>query len=134
MKRISLDTNAISYLFRGDDTILQVMNKADVIFLPYFTIAELKVGFKGGKRFEQNSALLYALESKNKVRRIYPSNTTIDIYIEIFQELKSKGKPIPVHDIWIASLAMEKESVLVTFDQHFGNISKLDVWPIANIE
>jgi predicted nucleic acid-binding protein len=30
------------------------------------------------------------------------------------QDLKSKGTPIPVHDIWIAALAMEKESILVT--------------------
>ena len=40
----------------------------------------------------------------------------------IFQDLKAKGKPIPVNDIWIAATALECGLELCLFDDHFSNV------------
>ena len=122
MKRISLDTNAISHLFRGDKEVMKVMNEADIIYLPYFVIAELHAGFAGGNRKEKNLSILTALEQKSKVRRIYPTDHTIEIYVEIYRHLREKGKPIPTHDIWIAAMTIENSAVLITYDHHFKEV------------
>ena len=53
------------------------------------------------------------------------SKTSAHHYGEIKAQLKSIGKPIPENDIWIAALAIEHGMDLVTADQHFNHIKKL---------
>ena len=45
-------------------------------------------------------------------------------------ELKSKGKPIPENDIWIAAIAKQYDLTIVSRDHHFKEIDdlKLDEW------
>ena len=40
-------------------------------------------------------------------------------------KLLDKGKPIPENDIWIASVAMQNNLILVTRDGHFAEIEDL---------
>jgi tRNA(fMet)-specific endonuclease VapC len=46
-------------------------------------------------------------------------------YAGIKHELKQKGRPIPDNDLWIAALAMQYDLLLLTLDNHFGEISRL---------
>ena len=39
-------------------------------------------------------------------------------------ELYAKGRPIPQNDIWIASIAIQYELILITRDKYFDNVSK----------
>ena len=50
---------------------------------------------------------------------------TADRYSRIAEQLRRKGRPIPVSDIWIAAHAMETGADLISFDHHFREIDGL---------
>ena len=50
-----------------------------------------------------------------------------EIFGEIKSELRSKGKMIPLNDIWIAAHTIETGSKLITYDSHFKHISGLRI-------
>jgi tRNA(fMet)-specific endonuclease VapC len=41
--------------------------------------------------------------------------------------LRSKGRPLPENDIWLAALARQHGLVLLTRDRHFQEIERLNV-------
>lgn len=41
------------------------------------------------------------------------------------EKLRQRGHPIPENDIWIASLALQYDLELVTYDAHFTGIENL---------
>ena len=45
------------------------------------------------------------------------------LYAEVRHQLKRSGHPIPENDIWIAALARQHNSPLVTRHQHFDFLS-----------
>ena len=128
MKKIVLDTSAYSQLMRGDKEVEEALNQADQVYLPSFVIAELLIGFRKGAREEENREILGKFESMPTVERLFPSDETVEIFSEIFLDLKNAGTPIPVHDLWIAALAIETGSVILTFDKHFEAVQKARVW------
>ncbi|HXP85375.1 MAG TPA: PIN domain-containing protein [Bryobacteraceae bacterium] len=46
-------------------------------------------------------------------------------YAEVRGELKRSGRPIPANDLWIAALARQHASPLVSRDQHFDFVPRL---------
>jgi tRNA(fMet)-specific endonuclease VapC len=46
-------------------------------------------------------------------------------YGRLRQRLRTKGRPLPENDIWIAATAKHHELVLVTRDRHFGDVDDL---------
>ena len=64
---------------------------------------------------------------KETIKIVAVTHETSKIFGKIKNELKLKGKMIPLNDIWIAAHAIETESVLLSFDKHFLNISKLKI-------
>ncbi len=52
---------------------------------------------------------------------------TAFVYGIIKAELRSKGKPIPENDIWIASIAKQQDLTLITRDKHFSEIESIDL-------
>jgi tRNA(fMet)-specific endonuclease VapC len=50
---------------------------------------------------------------------------TAQVYGEIKDKLRSKGRPIPENDIWIAAAAFQHSLPLVTRDEHFKQIDGL---------
>ncbi|MBK7408519.1 MAG: type II toxin-antitoxin system VapC family toxin [Saprospirales bacterium] len=128
MKKIVLDTSAYSRLMQGEKRVEQALNEADKIYIPLFVVAELLLGFKNGDREAENRAILEKFESMPTVERLFPTDETIEIFSDIFSSLKKAGKPIPVHDIWIAALAIETGSMLVHFDKHFEEVEKARLW------
>ena len=48
-------------------------------------------------------------------------------YAKIKLELKKKGRPIPDNDIWIAACAHAYGLPVATFDQHFSEISQIEL-------
>ncbi len=53
---------------------------------------------------------------------------TAEIYSEIKNQLKLKGKSLPINDVWIAAHSIETGSVLITYDKHLNHISGLRKW------
>lgn len=68
IKKVFLDTNAISYLFRGDKKVLEKIIEADRIYISIFVLGELLSGFKGGNKEKENNILLKILISKRLLK------------------------------------------------------------------
>ena len=52
---------------------------------------------------------------------------TAQWYGIIKEQLRRKGRPIPNNDIWIASIALQYDLILVTRDLHFDEVESLRV-------
>ncbi len=50
---------------------------------------------------------------------------TAEIYGRVKNQLRSKGRPIPENDIWIAAQAIQHGLTLVTRDEHFKKVDGL---------
>jgi tRNA(fMet)-specific endonuclease VapC len=50
---------------------------------------------------------------------------TAEIYAELLFFLRSKGKPIPTNDIWIAAQARQSGGELAARDGHFAELPML---------
>jgi len=130
MRKILIDTSAYSHLLRGSEDVLEVLGRADLIYLSVFVLAELYVGFKGGSKETPNQDLLARFVRRPTVRRVSATQETAEVFAEIKHSLQRAGTPLPIHDVWIAAHAVETGSVLATFDSHFNKINGLRLWDV----
>ena len=128
MKKIILDTNAYSHYLRGDKNILNMLGIADVVYMSIFVLGELFTGFKGGEKETKNKENLDAFLNKPAVSILNATIETAEIFALIKNNLKIKGIPLPINDIWIAAHTIETGSLLITYDQHFKNIDNIRLW------
>ena len=52
---------------------------------------------------------------------------TARLYGQVRDTLRRKGRMIPIHELWIAALALQYNLVLITRDGHFGEVDGLQV-------
>jgi tRNA(fMet)-specific endonuclease VapC len=128
MKKILLDTNAYCHFLSGDETILDELTSADVVYMSVFVLGELYAGFKGGNKEQQNSSLLKKFIQKPTVELLNTTEETAIFFGLIKHNLKIAGTPIPINDVWIAAHTMESGATLITKDNHFLKIQGLRVW------
>jgi len=128
MKKILLDTNAYSALFKGDDNVLNAVGRADLVYLSVVVLGELYAGFSGGARESENKKRLDAFLSRPTVRVLQVSKETAEIFGSIKHQLKSAGTPIPLNDLWIAAQAIENGASLISFDRHFTQVAGIRLW------
>lgn len=128
MKSITLDTNAYSSFAKGDLQIIDQIKDSDIVFLPSIVIGELYSGFYQGDKLQTNEKILNLFLNNIFVNRVSIQVSTAKIYGTIYAELSKKGNPIPTNDIWIAASAIETNSTLITYDNHFLNIPRLKLW------
>ena len=126
--KVLLDTNALSALWSGDERILDALGQAECVFMSIIVLGELFAGFRGGTRMKENRARLAGFLAKPTVRTLELSTETAEVYGQIKDALKRSGTPIPINDIWLSAQAIETGSVLITFDNHFGNVSGIRLW------
>ena len=129
MKAVVLDTSAFTALFRGDESILELLAKAECVYVSVIVIGELEAGFRGGSRYAENLALLERFLAKPTVEILAVGRDTGNCFGRIKSALKAKGTPIPINDVWLAAQCMETGAVLLTYDRHFAAIDGLRVWP-----
>lgn len=123
--RILLDSNAYSHLKRGHPRIADLVRASEQVALPFVVIGELLYGFRHGTRLERNLGELYDFLANPRVVTPAMNLTTADRYARIATALRTKGRPIPSNDIWIAAHAMETGADLISFDQHFASVDGL---------
>ena len=133
MRRILLDTNAFTALFKGDEKVLATISKSDTIYVSIFVLGELWTGFKGGSKELQNKEILNRFLEKNTVEILEETAETADVFAHIKHELRIAGTPIPMNDVWIASHTLETGSILITYDAHFKQVKGLRLWDHINI-
>ncbi len=125
--KIVLDTSGYCASDLGSESALDALETADQIFLPSVAYGELYYGFKNGSRFSKNATRLDGFIKTFAIQIIAVDLDVARIYGDIFAFLKSKGKPIPTNDIWIAASCLSVGGLLLTSDQHFRVIDTMQL-------
>ena len=123
--KILLDTNAYSAAVRGDKRVIRRIRDAETIYLSMVVIGELLAGFRHGRREAMNRERLSFFLEDPDVKPLPILYETAEHFAGIWSELRSKGRPIPTNDMWIAAHARQVGAELLTFDRHFGEVGGL---------
>lgn len=117
-----LDTNVIIAFFSGEKRVLDRIINAEVL-VSSTALGELYYGARKSahvtdnlNRVEQFSAAIQVLSC---------DAITASVYGEVRDRLRSKGRPIPENDVWIAAIAIQHDLTLATRDDHFDNVEDL---------
>lgn len=124
MSSFLLDTNALVAKMNGNDEVNKVIIQAENIYLPVIAVGEALYGAEKSAKTDAN---------KRKVEDIITQISVLDctaetarIYGLIEMDLRTKGRPIPQNDVWIAAIALQYDLVLLTKDKHFDNVNNLE--------
>ncbi len=88
--------------------------------------------FAAGKEKLKTAELWNGFPPNRVQSRIPLTYETAEWFAEIKQNLRTKGKPIPINDVWIAAHAMEHGAALLSYDSHFEEIDGLLRYRTAN--
>ena len=126
--RLAVDTSAYIAFCKNNRMAVDAMQRADEIILPLMVIAQLRAGFAVGKRGDENEQILQRFLNSDRVSILSPNENTCYIYARLFSYLRGKGTPIPINDLWIASIALQTDATLLTFDQPFQALPQVPKW------
>jgi tRNA(fMet)-specific endonuclease VapC len=118
-----LDTNAVIALQKKEETILKLFDSDQETLIPVIVMGELYYGAHNSGRVKENLEFLAEFVTANTI--LACDAETARWYGRIRHELKTKGRPIPENDVWIAALAMQHDLALITRDTHFGYVTGL---------
>jgi predicted nucleic acid-binding protein len=118
-----LDTNAISAMAEDDKLILPVLLGSPDHYLPVIALGEYRHGLLGSQRRTVLEEWLTALLAR--VPTLPVTEGTTHFYAHIVRDLRTKGRPIPVNDIWIAALALQHDLPVLSRDGHFDEVAGL---------
>ncbi len=122
MNKIIIDTNIYVAFKKNDPVVISVFQRCEVIAIDPTVLAELLSGFRLGQREEQNRAELREFLNSPRVHILIHDLETAEFYSHLFSRLKTKGRPVPTHDIWIAACALQNGLALYSLDHHFQDI------------
>lgn len=125
MSRYCLDTVAYSHFKRGEPRVVELLDRAEWIGVPVVVIGELCAGFAQGSRMRKNLAELDEFLSISVVEVLPVDRHVAGIFGELVADLRRRGRPIPVNDIWIAAICANAGATLLTFDPHFAAIQRI---------
>lgn len=125
MSRVLLDTSGYSAFMRGDDSVKDILQTVDTIYLTPVVLGELRVGFLRGRARQKNEDRLRQFLSSSRVSILTMDDETAERYAVILNGLWTAGTPIPTNDMWIAASAMQYGLTVVTTDAHFLKISQI---------
>jgi tRNA(fMet)-specific endonuclease VapC len=123
--RLALDTNRYADLARNVSEVVAQVERAEEVFIPFVVLAELRSGFAAGNQAAKNEAALLRFLSKPNVKVLYPDESTVEHYANLWSQLRSQGTPIPVHDIWTAALSLQHDLTLYARDAHFDQLPQI---------
>jgi tRNA(fMet)-specific endonuclease VapC len=123
--KLALDTNTYVDLCRGVGRVVELVRDAEAVFLPFVVVAELRAGFALGTRGAENERVLRRFLAKPGVAALFADEQTTRHYANLFGDLRRRGKPIPVHDLWIAALVLQHELTLCARDRHLDHLPQI---------
>ena len=123
--RIALDTNRYTDLCRGNTLVVEIVELADEVWLPFIVVGELRAGFAVGSQGPHNEASLRRFLLKPGVGVLYADEQTSHHYAAIYRQLRKQGTPIPLNDMWIAELVLQHSFSLCDRDVHFDTLPQL---------
>ena len=125
MKRILIDTNVYTAFMHKHTGVVDALSFAEEIIRCPTVMGELLAGFKSGTKEKQNRSELDAFLDVSNVSEIRIDTETSEFYAEVYRALRTKGKPIPSNDLWIAASALQHGLSICTLDTHFSLIEGL---------
>ena len=123
--RLALDTNRYTDLCRGNVSVVEAVELADEVWLPFIVLGELRAGFAVGTQGPRNEAALRRFLLKSRVGVLYADDQTTHHYAAVYRQLRKQGTPIPTNDMWIAALVLQHSLVLFARDTHFDALPQL---------
>ena len=123
--RIAIDTNRYVDFAKGLPEAVERLRRADEILVPFVVVGELRAGFAGGARSEQNEANLVRFLDSRRVDLVFADEDTTHHYARVFHQLRRQGTPIPTNDLWIAAQMLECGAELLSFDRDFAQVEGL---------
>jgi tRNA(fMet)-specific endonuclease VapC len=123
--RLALDTNRYTDLCRGDESVVESVELADEVWLPFAVLGELRAGFAVGNQGPRNEGVLRRFLLKGGVSVLYADDQTTHHYADVYRQLRKQGTPIPTNDMWIAALVLQHSLVLCARDAHFDALPQL---------
>jgi tRNA(fMet)-specific endonuclease VapC len=123
--KLALDTNRYTDLCRGVGPVVETIERADEVWLPFIVLGELRAGFAVGAQGPRNEAVLRRFLLKPGVGVLYADEQTTHHYSAVYRQLRKQGTPIPTNDMWIAALVLQHSLVLSARDAHFDALPQL---------
>ena len=119
-----LDTNiAIAFLIA--DESLERPDPSAQLYISSTAIGELFYGALNSNKVDEN---IHRITDFIRDSVSIPcDDDTARIYGDIKATLRKKGRPIPDNDIWIAAVSIQHSLTLVSRDEHFVNVQRLDL-------
>lgn len=123
--KIALDTNRYSDLCRGVQSVVETVESAEQVWLPFIVVGELRAGFAAGSQEIRNEAVLRRFLLKPGVGILYADDQTTFHYTNVYRQLRKQGTPIPTNDMWIAALVLQHSLQLCARDAHFDVLGQI---------
>jgi len=123
--RLALDTNRYTDLCRGEASIVETVEQADQVWLPFIVVGELRAGFAVGSQEVRNEAVLRRFLLKPGVGILHADEQTTHHYASVYRQLRKQGTPIPTNNMWIAALVLQHSLVLCARDAYFDTLAQI---------
>ena len=119
-----LDTNIVIEVFKGNKAIADKINGLSHFYISPIVLGELYVGIYRVANKERHLRKLHNFLKLCTVIEI--DSGTAKYYGQIVADLFKKGKPLSANDIWIAASVKQHQLTLISKDNHFKEIDKLN--------
>lgn len=123
--RLAIDTNRYTDFCRGNEETVFILERAEIVILPFIVLGELRAGFAVGKYGTHNERVLRRFLMRDGVQTLYPDDQTTHHYSGVYRQLRGQGTPIPTNDMWIAALVLQHNLVLCARDRHFDHLPQI---------
>jgi tRNA(fMet)-specific endonuclease VapC len=131
--RTLLDTSAYSALLRGHPGVREALRGAEQVFLSVIVLGELRAGFRRGSRARRNETILREFLGEARVQVAGVDEETSVRYAVIHDDLRRRGRPVSVNDVWIAATASQHGLRILTTDRDFQRIPQVIVDYVAPV-
>ncbi len=119
-----LDTNALSAFVDGDPGVGEILRGQERAAIPVIVLGEFRYGIAQSRRRSTYEAWLESYLGHFDV--LFVTDETAVAYAGLRVILKRSGRPIPANDAWIAALALQHRLPVLSRDEHFDVVPRLD--------
>jgi len=118
-----LDTNALSAVADGEAPATEIVGRSNRLAIPVVVLGEYRLGIEQSRHKLAYHSWLEEWIAAVPVLSV--DEETARFYAKIGFELKSKGTPIPINDLWIAALSRQHSLPVLSRDRHFDLVAGL---------
>lgn len=112
-----LDTNAVSAILAGDESIKAILKTVRSLVIPAIVVGEYRYGIAMSRK---QSELDVAFDQLVRRVTFAPVDEPVTRrYAQVRRALRDAGTPIPENDVWIAATAAHYQMPVLSGDAHF---------------